>query len=364
VTSVEIARSAAPDPPTGLKPLHDVLPDVCHKRSTVRGLGLVLRDLAIYSLAIWGLLSTDNPLVLIPLWIVAGLAVSGSFVLGHDAAHQALFDSAKLNAVVARVCMLPALHATEVWVFGHNRVHHGHTLRQGMDFVWHPLTVEEFEALGWVGRARHRFEWGPFGSGAYYLRHVWWNKMVLFPPPPRWRRRMRLDQALVLGIALAVLAILVAPSGTDGIWQWTKVVVIPFLVFTQIIGWVVYVHHIHPDIRWWPRREWNRFRGQVEGTTILWGPPGWDLIFHWIMVHVPHHVDMAIPCYRLPRAAKEMAAAYPDYVDERPISVRDYVATTRVCKLYDFEAGHWLPYPERDRMSRAEESSPGGESNS
>ena len=63
------------------------------------------------------------------------------------------------------------------------------------------------------------------------------------------------------------------------------------------------------------------------------------------MVHIPHHVDMAIPCYRLPEAARAIAAAYPDEVDQRPIRVGDYLASTKVCKLYDFEAGHWVPYP-------------------
>ena len=122
-------------------------------------------------------------------------------------------------------------------------------------------------------------------------------------------------------------------------------VVVPFLLFCQLIGWVVHVHHIAPEIRWWPRREWNRFRGQVEGTTILWGPPGWEFFFHWIMVHLPHHVDMQIPCYRLPEAAREIAAAFPDEVVERPIRIRDYLRSTKACKLHDFDTGIWHTYP-------------------
>ena len=322
----------------------DVIPKHCYERSTARGLGLVLRDVALYAAAVWGLVSTDNPLLLVPLWLLAGLTIAGLFVLGHDAAHDALFDSHRLNAVVARITMLPSLHATEVWVFGHNRVHHGHTLRQGMDFVWHPSTVEEYAQLGRLGRLRHRFEWGPFGSGGYYLREVWWNKMVRFTPPKRWQTAMRRDQAIVLAFAVATVAVLAATSGFGGLWLWVKIVVIPFLLFIQTIGWVVYVHHIAPDIRWWPRREWNRFRGQVEGTTILWGPPGWEFFFHWIMVHVPHHVDMQIPCYRLPEAARAIATAFPE-VDERPIRLGDYFRSVRQCKLHDFETGEWLTYP-------------------
>jgi omega-6 fatty acid desaturase (delta-12 desaturase) len=336
----------APGRPTGLKPVLDVVPEHCYQRSTVRGLGLFARDLAIYGLVVWGLLSTDNPLLLVPLWLVAGLIVSGLFVLGHDAAHDALFDSRRLNAIVGRIAMLPSLHATAVWIFGHNRVHHGHTLRQGMDFVWHPLTVAEYESLGRLARLRHRFEWGPLGSGAYYLREVWWNKMLRFPKPKRWARAMRRDEAFVVAFAAATLALALAFDGpAGGLWTWTKVVVIPFLLFCQTIGWVVHVHHIAPEIRWWPRREWNRYRGQVEGTTILWGPPGWDFFLHWIMVHLPHHVDMRIPCYRLPEAARAIAEAFPDDVDERPIRVRDYLRSVRECKLHDFETGTWSRYP-------------------
>ena len=153
---------------------------------------------------------------------------------------------------------------------------------------------------------------------------------------------------IVAVFALGTLgALIVAQGPATGAWSWAKVVVAPFLVFCQVIGWVVYVHHIDPETRWWPRREWNRFRGQVEGTTVLWGPPGWELCFHWIMVHLPHHVDMRIPCYRLPDAARAIQAAYPGAVIERPIRARDYLRSVRACKLHDFETGTWHRYPER-----------------
>jgi omega-6 fatty acid desaturase (delta-12 desaturase) len=66
------------------------------------------------------------------------------------------------------------------------------------------------------------------------------------------------------------------------------------------------------------------------------------------MVHIPHHVDMRIPCYRLPEAARAIAAAFPDDVDERRLSIRDFVASTRACKVHDFENGLWNGYPEPD----------------
>lgn len=336
--------TATREKPTGLKPVLAVIPEHCYERSLIRGLGLVARDLLLYGLAIWGLVATNNPFLLVPLWLAAGLMVSGLFVIGHDAAHDALFDSPRLNAVVARLTLMPSLHAVEVWIFGHNRVHHGHTLRQQIDFVWQPLTVDEYSELGRLRKMVHRLEWSYLGAGAYYFHRVWWEKMVRFPAPARWRKAMRRDQAIVVAFAALALALCVWFAGVAGLWIWFKVVVVPFLLFCQVIGWVVYVHHIAPEIRWWPRADWNRFRGQVEGTTVLWGPPGWDLFFHWIMVHLPHHVDMRIPCYRLPEAARAIAASFPEDVEQRSIRLRDYLRSTSTCKLYNYEQGRWIGY--------------------
>lgn len=337
--------AALREKPTGLKPVLAVIPDHCYERSRARGLFLMGRDIAFYVAALVGLTMTDKVYLLVPLWILASLSVSGLFILGHDAAHGALFDSKKLNMVVARIAMLPSLHATEQWVFGHNRVHHGHTLRQGMDFVWHPTTLSEYAEYSKFERARHRLEWSMLGAGAYYSRAVWLNKMVLFTPPKRWAKEMNRDRLFVGLYALTFLVGTLAFAGFGGLWLFAKLLVIPFLGFCQIIGWAVYVHHIAPDIRWWGRREWNRYRGQVEGTTVLWGPPGWEIFFHWIMVHLPHHVDMRIPCYKLPDAARAIKAAMPDDVVERPIRLKDYLHSTKNCKLHNFETGVWSKYP-------------------
>jgi hypothetical protein len=56
---------------------------------------------------------------------------------------------------------------------------------------------------------------------------------------------------------------------------------------------------------------------------------------------------MQIPCYRLPEAAHAIADAFPDEVVERPISVRDYLRSTKACKLHDFTTGTWHTYPTR-----------------
>jgi omega-6 fatty acid desaturase (delta-12 desaturase) len=284
------------------------------------------------------------------LWALAGLGVAGLFVLGHDASHGALVESRRVNRTIGRLCMLPSAHVEAAWDLGHNRIHHGYTTRQDFDFVWHPMTVDEYRALGLVGRLRHRFEWSFLGSGAYYAHSVWLGKMWLFRGGGKRQGTIDRDKAVVAAVsALMVTGAVVVGALTGGwataIWLPLTMFVIPLLVFFQIIGWTVYVHHVAPDIRWWPKREWSQFKGQMESTTVLHLPRLVNRLWmHNIMVHVPHHVDTRIPFHRLPQAADAIAAAYPDTVRESNASIRRFWHSTRTCKLYDFDAGRWLPY--------------------
>jgi omega-6 fatty acid desaturase (delta-12 desaturase) len=259
--------------------------------------------------------------------------------------------------------MLPSLHVYEAWVLGHNRLHHGHTVREQMDFVWHPLSPEQYAALSPLGKLRHRAEWSLLGSGLYYLRDVWWNKMMRLEPPAKLASAIRRDWWIVVGFAtvttLGLLAFGWASYGSVGgaIWMWLKLLIVPWLLFNWVIGWTVYVHHIDQRIPWHRRREWNKFKGQMEGTTILRVPRGLDFFFHNIFLHVPHHVDMRIPFYGLSTASQAILEHYPDVVVERPLHFRDYLEAVRSCKLFDFEHGVWLTY-EQARGQGALEATP------
>jgi len=333
-----------------LLPVIRIIPKSAYENPTAKGLAFFARDLVVYGLIIWALTATDNPLLLVPLWLLSFLAISALFIIGHDAAHEALFKSRRLNSVVGHVAFLPSWHVYAAWVLGHNRIHHGHTVREGMDFVWHPVTPEQYDAMNRFGRLRHKLEWSWIGPGAYYLREIWLNKMITFDPPAKWAKSIRRDIIFMfsfVGLALILGGLFgwaTYGSVVGVVWMDLKILVIPFLGFNFVIGSVVHVHHIQPDIRWYPRREWTKFHGQVEGTTILRASWALDLFFHSIMIHVPHHVDMRIPFYGLKPAAEAIKTAFPDVVHDEKLRFLDFVANSRQCKLYDFENGEWMTY--------------------
>lgn len=338
--------------PRNLSPVLAVIPPSCYVNPTWKGLAYAARDTAVYLAIIVGIALVDAWYLLLPLWILSAFIISGMFILAHDAAHGALFKSKKLNKQFARVMMLPSLHVYEGWVFGHNRLHHGHTARQGADFVWHPLTMRDWAGLSTWQRFLVRLEWSWIGAGLYYTRNIW-LKMVRWKQPDSQAKAIHKDQLFmwaffVVASALAIYAGLAMYGTALGAgWMWFKVLVVPAALFMETMGLVVYMHHIEPDIRWHPRGQWDKFKGQMEATTNLRLPPGFDFFFHNITIHVPHHVDMRIPFYHLPEAAKAIRDAYPDVVREGRLSLIDYVRHTRACKIYDFENGHWNPYPSK-----------------
>ncbi len=354
-----LEAAAMPRPRTqSLNDVRAVIPEACYQRSVSRASWALVLAIVLYLVPEVGLALTDHWWALLVLWPLAGLGVAGLFVLGHDASHGALLDSRRANRLIAQVCMAPSVHVEAAWDLGHNRIHHGYTTRQGFDFVWHPLTVDEFRALGRFARLRHRLEWSCVGSGAYFLREVWWQKMWRFNAPGKRhdaivRDKITLGSALLVVTAASVVLGAIKGGWVEALWLPAKLFVVPFLLFSQIIGWTVYVHHVSPEIRWWSRRDWTQYNGQMESTTIVRIPRVVNgLWMHNIFIHVPHHVDVRIPFHQLPNAAAAIADAYPDTVRSSRVSPRAYVRATGACKLYDFEAGTWLPYAAaRDQAS-------------
>jgi omega-6 fatty acid desaturase (delta-12 desaturase) len=335
-----------------LKPVIDAIPESVYDNPTWRGVAYFSRDTAIYAGLLVALVYVSNVAAVLALEVVMALAVSALFIVGHDAAHGSLFKSKRLNHTLGIIAFLPSFHVFEGWILGHNRIHHAFTVRQGYDFVWHPVTPAEFAAMSASQRLVHRFEWSWPGTGAYYLHQVWAKKMMKGPFPARWVKTINRDRLIVIGFFAAMLALFSSVGALMGdsiagiVWLDARTVVLPFLGFSWVIGSAVHVHHIAPEIRWWKKAEWTKFKGQMEGTTVLRVPRGLNFFLHWIMIHVPHHVDMRVPMYHLEAAAEAIEKAFPGTVIDKPLRFRDLRHNSKACKLYDFELGRWFTYAE------------------
>lgn len=320
------------------------------ERSTGRAVSLLGLDLLLFAAALTATVLL-RPLALKLLFgALTGFIIGRLFIIGHDACHQALTDNKRLNNWLGRIAFLPSLTPYSLWEVGHNTVHHGYTNLKQVDFVWAPLTPEEYAALPrWRQRLErlYRSGWGP---GLYYLVEVWWLRM--FFPSRRYmsvqRRGFLGDTLLVSAAALIWLAGLLLAAQLTGqsvILLLLTGFVLPFLFWSAMVGFVIYVHHTHIAVSWHrDKLEWARAIPNVTTTVHLKFRHGVGGLLHHIMEHTAHHVDMSIPLYHLKAAQRCLEAAMPGRIIIQNFSWRWYFDTARRCKLFDFEQNCWTDF--------------------
>ncbi|MEP7101004.1 MAG: fatty acid desaturase [Burkholderiales bacterium] len=333
-------------------------------QSTARALTLVAVDLALLGLVTAATILAASPALKLLAACAMGLLISRLFILGHDACHQSLTRHRTLNRWLGRLVFLPSLTPYSLWEVGHNVVHHGYTNLRGFDFVWQPLSIEEFNALSprrrWLERV-YRSGWAPW---LYYGVEIWWKRMF-FPnrkTMPTRRAVFFWDSVLVCAFAAVWVGGLVAAAVvTDQSIAWLIAVgfVLPLTVWNGMIGFVVYVHHTHRGVAWYDDKQaWSASQPFVSTTVHLTFRSALGTVLHHIMEHTAHHVDMTVPLYRLKRAQALLETKLPGSIVVQPFSWAWYAQTARCCKLYDFGKGRWTDFDGRPSPQAIEGGAP------
>jgi omega-6 fatty acid desaturase (delta-12 desaturase) len=120
--------------------------------------------------------------------------------------------------------------------------------------------------------------------------------------------------------------------------------ILPFLAFNWTIGWIIYVHHTHPEVPWWDdAQEWRTSRPQIAATVHVRLPQPLHSISNSIMDHNAHHAAPDIPLYRLRHAQaslRERFAAIRHYL----LTPFSYIRIVDACKLFDTRTRRWTDF--------------------
>jgi omega-6 fatty acid desaturase (delta-12 desaturase) len=319
-------------------------------QTTSHAFVLLFLDYALLLAAMAGVVLVSNGWIKFLLGNVAGFIIGRLFIIGHDACHQSLTPHRGLNKVLGRIAFLPSLTPYSLWDIGHNLVHHGYTNLKGFDFVWAPLTSEEFNALPAHRKVLDRIYRSGWAPGLYYLVEIWWNRMY-FPNKTNMETRRSAffwDNVLVSGFGVLWLAAMVGSAllthQSVAFLLFTGVAV-PFFFWCSMVGFVVYVHHTHVKVSWYDDRvSWARAQPFISTTVHLTFPFSIGALMHHIMEHTAHHLDMSVPLYRLKNAQKRLEDLLPQRIIIQRFSWRWYFDTARRCKLYDFSRHCWTAY--------------------
>lgn len=225
------------------------------------------------------------------------------FILQHDCGHGALFARRAANDWTGRVIGILTLTPYDYWRRTH-AVHHataGNLDQRGIGDVT-TLTVGEYRALPWLGRARY-----------WLYRHP----VVMFGLGPAWlficqyRLPFGLMRAGVqpwtstvatnVGIALPAAAL---------IWMLGLgpflMVQLPITLMAATIGvWLFYVQHQFEETHWSESEDWNFQHAALHGSSHYDLPA----VLRWftgnIGIHHVHHLASRIPFYRLPQVLRD-----------------------------------------------------------
>lgn len=307
----------------------------------------MLLDLAVYSSGI-AIAATQTGLVALGGSLTVSIAMIRLFVLGHDACHHALTSNRVLNSIAGRIAFLPTLTPYSYWEVGHNVLHHGFTNLKGHDYVWAPMSPEEFLQASRARQYLERIYRSAIGHGLYYFRELWWRR--LFLPSREYvsvsRPMFGFDSLLVVAWAVVwVIGVMgVGCMFSSVIEAVIFAVVLPFIVWNCVMGAVIFVHHTHPAIVWYnDTLTWAKARRQCPSAVHLAVPIVWDRLFHRILQHPAHHLRVDIPFHRLEDAQRSIAAM--SNVMHVRTSLRDVPHTIGTCKLFDFSSMKWVPFP-------------------
>ena len=303
--------------------------------------------------------------VVSPWWLVklvgvgvAGFAASMLFALGHDAAHGTLVASRRMNRFLATLCFLPSWYLHTPWIRAHNHLHHGWTNVAEGDYSWRPVSPDQYRSMPRWRRLIERFYRSWWALWLHSIVEIWW-KHIAMPRDSDRRyldaRQVNLERLLMIAFVAAHVACgwLVAPgwstiAGGPAMSPWlivAAVVIAPWWIFQVMFSIVTFLHHTHPQIPWYrTKRESSFFAGQVQGTVHVELPTWVERLLHNITVHNAHHVDARIPFRDLPDAQRRIESAFTSEVRVERWSMRSFIAVSRTCQLYDYDAHRWVTF--------------------
>lgn len=282
------------------------------------------------------------------LTIPCGMLIGLLFVVGHDACHNSFTAATRLNHVIGRLAFLPSLHAFAVWDQTHNRTHHRYNNVRGHDFAWVPMAPETYRDSPLPRRLAYRCFRTPLGVMLYYLLVLWGPRALL--PLPRVVGRLTplylADTLLVLAFLAVQLWLVVVVGGWFDKSAVTSVllgVVLPFLVWNAFMSLAIFLHHTHPDIRWYSSvAAWTADLGVMRGTVHVSFTWPIEPLLLAIMQHNAHHFAPGVPLYNLASMQSAMEQHAPCITWR--FTWRNYRQVCRACKLYDYEAQRWVGY--------------------
>lgn len=233
--------------------------------------------------------------------IVAGLILVRGFIMLHDYAHGAILRKSKLAHAIFVPFSMFFMTGFHYWRDTHN-FHHNHVLdlREPSHGTFPVMTLEEWQNAGFWKRFNYRINRSPLTLlFAYFTVFMLSNAIMPFLSNPK--KHWAAGMAVVVHVGLIVaLWLLVGPmSAVFG-------VIIPYFIASSLGAYLFYAQHNFPEMDILPPEEWSKVAGSLQSTSFFKMNPAMMWFTGQIGYHHIHHMNPAIPFYRLKTVMDEV----------------------------------------------------------
>jgi len=298
---------------TQLLSVKKTIPPECFEKKPLLSIYYLLRDLSFLALCYWlrEPFATSSWLTYL-IWVnVVGFFGWCLFVVGHDCGHTSFSDSYLLNQVCGHIAHIPLLVPFNGWKCSHHHHHLNHNHTEN-DHGWKMVTKSEYDdymALSGFESLKGKIRFSPIFRLLifhYYLFAIPDSYVFSgshFNPYSRlFKTNQQRVEAAVSSLLLFgwVFFLLKTFPFTDLVLYY----VVPVWICSAWLSLVTFLHHTHPDSKFYNDQQWNYFKGALTTIDRSYGSI-LDHLHHNIETHVVHHLFFtSIPHYNLKLATE------------------------------------------------------------
>ncbi|KAI0523637.1 fatty acid desaturase-domain-containing protein [Xylaria bambusicola] len=361
----EVEITTPGDVKLDIKTLRDQIPAHCLKPSTLRSLSFVVRDAAVFVGLLYGAFWVDknsNPYVstftrYVAYPYAAGIAMTGLWVLAHEAGHGAFSTNKTVADTVGFLIHSALMSPYFAWRSSHAR-HHQFANNVSIDLNYVPPSREEYRTM-FGGRSHpekvvkekshgehdhdmhDNFEDAPLvvfwrivlqqviGWHWYLLSHItagpdsgdlspkksrgWWDNSHFMPNSSLFRTDEFWDILLSDVGLLAMMGLVYNLGKVYGFTTMLWTYILPLMWVNHWIVMITYLHHTHTSLPKYTPESWTYLRGALATVDR---DPGFimrHMTHHIIDLHVVHHLFPRVPHYHAQEATDAMKPLLGEY---------------------------------------------------
>ena len=283
------------------------------------------------------LTGTSYPLAVMTAPLAAGCVLRLFMLTIHDAGHESLFRSRRVNRVVGTVFGFLLWYPFEDWRYYHAQHHSisGNLDAREKDVVF-DYTLEEFERLPAPVRRRFVFLRHPITMFVLAMA-AFFSKLV--PPSTRHRAKVRRNivfTQLVIVVSGAVASIALGPARF-------LITHITILTMAYTAGaWLMLIQHNFKGCYRARESEWEFAKAGLYGSSHYHLPQPLRWFTGNIGFHHIHHLNPRIPNYRLEACQRANGSLF---VNVRTLTIADGFSSAWLC-LWDERRQELIRPPE------------------